>query len=167
MKKLILLFLIVWQTITIYSQEKMAQTARPKFNQVELMKQWTGTWQRNVSKDTIEGWEFMPFGKAMSMTNFQVVNGKRANVGMALAGYDDRDDKIKGFWLSPNADFVTWVGVFTSEKLFKAEAQDTFKPELVWWKSDYETISPSELIIRTFDTKGVKTGERSFKKTKL
>jgi hypothetical protein len=143
-----------------------AQTTQVKLNQVELMKQWLGTWQSNTGKDTVELWEAKPYGKAMIITVYQVIKGKKSDSYMMSIGYDDRDDKIKGFSLSPNTNFVTWIAVFTTDKIFKADALDTFKPEIVWWKNEGEFNTPTEMIMRSFKPNGEKTGDRTYRKVK-
>ncbi len=144
----------------------LGQNTQVKLNQLELTKQWDGTWQHNTSKDTIEGWEIKPFGKAVIFTNFQIVKGKRTDLAMEIGGYDDRDDKIKGIWVGIDANLVTWAGMFTTEHLFKCDALDTFKPDIIWWKNEMEIKSSNELIIRSFNPNGVKTGEWIFTKVK-
>jgi hypothetical protein len=147
-------------------QGTQGQTTQTKLNQLELTKQWIGIWQHNTSKDTIDGWEMKAFGKAVIFTAFQIVKGKRTDSAMEIGGYDDRDDKIKGIWVGINANLVTWAGMFTTEHLFKCDALDTFKPDIIWWKNEIENKSSNELIIRTFNPKGVKTGEWIFSKVK-
>jgi hypothetical protein len=142
------------------------QTTQTKLNQLELTKQWIGTWQHNTSKDTIDGWEIKAFGKAVIFTGFQIVKGKRTDSAMEIGGYDDRDDKVKGIWVGINANLVTFSGMFTTEHLFKCDALDTFKPDIIWWKNEMENKSSNELIIRSFNPKGVKTGELIFTKVK-
>jgi len=111
-------------------------------------------------------WEAKPYGKALVINVYQVIKGKKSDSYMINIGYDDRDDKIKGFNLFPNTDFMTWIGVFTTEKLFKADALDSFKPEIVWFKNEIEFKTPTEMIVRGYDAKGVKTGEWTWKKIK-
>jgi hypothetical protein len=55
--------------------------------------------------------------------------------------------------------YGTWIGMFTTDKIFKADMQDTLKPEKVWWKNEEEFMSPSEMIMRAFKPDGIKTGE--------
>jgi hypothetical protein len=143
-----------------------AQTTQTKLNQVELMKQWIGTWQNDIAKDTIEIWEAKPYGKAIIAAVYRVIKGVKSDSYVCNFGYDDRDDKIKGFNLSPNTDFMTWIGVFTTDKLFKADALDSFKSEIVWFKNEIEFKTNTEMIVRGYDAKGVKTGEWAYKKIK-
>jgi hypothetical protein len=142
------------------------QTTQTKLNQVELAKQWLGTWQTTANKDTIEMWEAKPYGKALVITVYQVIKDKKSDSYMINIGYDNRDDKIKGFNLFPNTDFITWIGMFTTDKIFKADALDTFKPEIVWFKNELEFKTPTDMIVRAYNPEGVKTGEWSYKKIK-
>jgi hypothetical protein len=143
-----------------------AQTTQTKLNQVELMKQWLGTWQNDAAKDTVDIWEAKPYGKAIIATVYRVIKGVKSDSYVCNFGYDDRDDKLKGFNLFPNTDFMTWIGVFTTDKLFEADALDSFKPEIVWFKNEIEFKTPTEMIVRGYDAKGVKTGEWTYKKVK-
>lgn len=144
----------------------LAQSTQTKLNQVELMKQWLGTWQGDIGKDTVQLWESKLYGKAVVINVYQVINGKKSDSYIINCGYDDRDDKLKGFNLFPNTDFMTWIGVFTTDKLFKADALDSFKPDIVWFKNEIEFKTPSEMIIRAFNSKGIKTNEWTYKKVK-
>jgi len=143
-----------------------AQTAQTKLNQVELVKQWLGTWQNDVNKDTVDIWEAKPYGKAIIATVYRVIKGVKSDSYVVNFGYDDRDDKLKGFNLFPNTDFMTWIGVFTTDKLFKVDALDSFKPDIVWFKNEIEFKTPTDMIVRGYDAKGVKTGEWTYKKVK-
>jgi hypothetical protein len=143
-----------------------AQTAQTKLNQVELAKQFLGTWQGNTGKDTVTMWEGKLYGKAVITNSYTVIKGIKSDSHMSCFGYDDRDDKIKGYNLLINADFGTWIGVFTTDKMFKIDGLDTFKPEIIWWKAEFEFKTPTEAIIRNFNPEGVKTGEWTFKKVK-
>jgi hypothetical protein len=165
MKKLSLTT-VIFLFLLFLSNGIQAQTSQTKLNQVELAKQFLGTWQHDVSKDTVEIWEAKAYGKALIITNYRVVKGNKSALDVNNIGYDDRDDKIKGFILYPNTDFVTWIGIFTSDKLFKADALDTFKPEIVWWKNEVEFKTPTDMIIRGYSPEGIKTGEWTYKKVK-
>ncbi len=63
-------------------------------------------------------------------------------------------------------DFMTWIGVFTTDKLFKVDALDSFKPDIVWMRNEVEFKTPTEMVVRVYNTKGEKTGEWIYKKVK-
>ena len=144
----------------------LAQSTQTKLNQVELVKQWLGTWQNDVNKDTVDIWEAKPYGKAIIGTVYRVIKGVKSDLYVTNFGYDDRDNKLKGFNLFPNTDYMTWIGLFTTDKLFKADALDSFKPDIVWFKNEIEFKTPTEMVVRGYDAKGVKTGEWTYKKVK-
>jgi hypothetical protein len=143
-----------------------AQTTQIKLNQVELVQQWLGTWQNDANKDTIDIWEVKPYGKAIIAKVYRIIKGFKSDSYVVNFGYDSRDDKLKGFNLMPNTDFMTWIGAFTTEKLFKVDALDSFKPDIVWMKNEVEFKTPSEMVVRDYNTKGEKTGEWIYKKVK-
>jgi hypothetical protein len=130
------------------------------------MKQWLGTWQNDANKDTVEIWEAKPYGKAIIANVYRVIKGVKSDVGVVNYGYDDRDDKLKGFNLYLNTDFITWIGVFTTDKLFKGDVLDSFKPDGVWGKNEVEFKSATEMVVRGYNDKGEYTGEWIYKKIK-
>jgi hypothetical protein len=165
MKKLSLTALILVSLLFI-SVGIQAQATQTKLNQLELAKQFLGTWQGDTGKDTVQMWEGKLYGKAVMTNVYTVIKGVKSDSYLCSFGYDDRDDKLKGFNLFPNADYATWIGVFATDKMFKVEALDTFKPETKGWKNEFEFKTPTEVIIRSFNPEGVKSGEWTFKKVK-
>jgi len=144
----------------------MAQPVQTKLNQVELAKQFLGTWQTIINKDTVEIWEGKSYGKALIINVYMLIKGVKSDSYLSCIGYDDRDDKLKGYNLLTNANFETWIGVFTTDKMFKVDGLDTYKPDIIWWKAEFEFKTSAEAIIRNFNPQGVKTGEWTFKKIK-
>jgi hypothetical protein len=142
------------------------QTTQTKLNQVELAKQFLGTWQANMGKDTLEMWEGKPYGKALVVSTYMVIKGVRSDSYLCSFGYDSRDDKLKGYNLFPNAIFMTWIGTFTTDKIIKIDGLDCFNPGIILWKSEFEFKSPEEVIIRNFTPEGIKSGEWTFKRIK-
>ena len=69
-----------------------AQTPQAKLNQVELEKQFIGTWKSEIAKDTIMYAEFTQFG--LMKGNIKVVTkDKILDSGEELFGYDKESDK--------------------------------------------------------------------------
>jgi len=143
-----------------------AQSTQTKLNQVELAKQFLGTWQWNTGKDSVTMWEGKQYGKAVITNGYTVIKGIKSDSHMSCFGYDGRDDKIKGYNLDTNSEFGTWIGVFTTDNMFKIDGLDTFKPEIIWWKAEFEFKTSTEVVIRNYNSNGVKTGEWTFKKVK-
>jgi len=75
---------------------KNAETSK-ELNQVELMKQWIGTWKWEVAKDTINYREYKPFGAGLECKYKYVTKGKIIREGRELLGYDKKVDKFVWF----------------------------------------------------------------------
>jgi hypothetical protein len=72
-----------------------AQTMQSGLNQVELMKQFIGTWKNDTNKDTVYTAEFKPFGNGgMELKLTSVTQGKVWFELKELWGYDKKSDKV-------------------------------------------------------------------------
>jgi hypothetical protein len=45
-----------------------------------------------------------------------------------------------------------WIGAFTTEKLFRVETLDSFKPDIVWIKNEIEFKTSGEMVVRAYNT---------------
>ena len=149
-----------------FSNGVKAQIAQTRPNQLELARQFLGTWQENAVRDTVGMWEGNLYGEAVLVYVYMKTNNAKIDSYLVLFGYDERDDKIKGCNYFPDSKFVTWVGSFTTEKLLKIDGLDSFNPEIIWWKSEFEFKSPSEVIIKNFNHAGEKMAEYTFIKVR-
>jgi len=150
--------------LLLFSNEISAQTLQPKLNQMELMKQLLGTWQRTTDEGTVEILETKLFGEAVIITFTNEIKGEKFPVFMELSGFDDRDGKIKGFLVFPNGKYVTWIGQFITEKTIRGNVVDNFNPEVILWIHEYVILNPKEIMSIGYDSKGIKTGESKFSK---
>ena len=72
-----------------------AQTMQSGLNQVELMKQFIGTWKNETNKDTVYTAEFKPYGNGgLEFKLTSVTQGKVWLEMKELWGYDKKNDKI-------------------------------------------------------------------------
>ena len=150
--------------LLLFSNEISAQTIQSKLNQMELMKQLLGTWQRTTDEGTVEILETKLFGEAVMITFTNEIKGEKSPVFMELSGFDDRDGKIKGFLVFPNGKYVTWIGQFITEKTIRGNVVDNFNPEVILWIHEYVILNPKEIMSIGYDSKGIKTGESKFSK---
>jgi len=150
--------------LLLFSNEISAQTLQPKLNQMELMKQLLGTWQRTTDEGTVEILETKLFGEAVIITFTNEIKGEKFPVFMELSGFDDRDGKIKGFLVFPNGKYVTWIGQFITEKTIRGNVVDNFNPEVILWIHEYVILNPKEIMSIGYDSKGIKTDESKFSK---
>lgn len=85
---LIVLFLVINTNIM------QAQTTQIKLNQVELMKQFIGTWKSEFGDSTIFTSENKPFGNGMICISQIVFKGKIVDSVTQLFGYDNKTDRF-------------------------------------------------------------------------
>jgi hypothetical protein len=126
-----------------------AQTTQTKLDQVELLKQFLGTWKYELAKDTTIISEFTPFGTAIE-DNYQIVTeGKILDSGNELLGYDKNDDRIIIARLSkssPNIEITSWC--WTSKNIFEGvRLQDITNPQNATFIMKIEFKSPDLFVI--------------------
>lgn len=93
-----------------------AQTIQTKLNQVELMKQFIGTWKCEVGKDTTYFWEAKSYGTGLECYSRYVTMGRVFKEGKDLYGYDKNIDKFIDAELIKGKDIEITVTWFTSDK---------------------------------------------------
>jgi hypothetical protein len=135
--------------ILLYSNGIQAQTTQPKLNQVELLKQFLGTWKYELAKDTTIISEFTPFGTAIE-DNYQIVTkGKILDSGNELLGYNKNDDRIIIARLSkssPNIEITSWC--WTSKNIFEGvRFQDIINPQNATFIMKIEFKSPDLFVM--------------------
>jgi hypothetical protein len=71
-----------------------AQTIKEKLNQVELMKQFIGTWKCEFPRGGVQIQDYIPFGSAM-VNDIKIIHADTIIfLGKSLWGYDKINDKI-------------------------------------------------------------------------
>ena len=125
-----------------------AQTTQTTLNQVELMKQFVGTWKAEMGKDTIFIMEGKTFGKGLEFYWKTDTKGKIISEGKSIMGYDKINNRIiePQIWdSSPN--IILWSGLFTSSNKYEAILlKDIANPEKATLKWEYEFKSPDLLV---------------------
>jgi hypothetical protein len=145
-----LLILVIAGFLVIGLSEIQAQTTQPKLDQLELLKQFFGTWKYELAKDTTIISEFTPFGTAIE-DNYQIVTkGKILDSGNELLGYDKNSDRIITARLSkssPNIEITSWC--WTSKNIFEGVMfQDISNPPNATLIMKIEFKSPDLFVLR-------------------
>jgi len=162
--KTLCLTTMVFAFLLLCTNGIQAQTADTKLDQMELIKQLVGIWQRTTDEGTVEILETKLFGEAVIETFTNEIKGEKSPVFMELSGFDDRDGKIKGIIVFPNGKYVTWIGQFITEKTIRGNVVDNFNPEAILWIHEYVILNPKEIMSIGYDSKGIKTDEAKFSK---
>jgi hypothetical protein len=126
-----------------------AQTTQTKLDQVELTKQFIGTWKTEYGKDTIGILNARPFGNGSERDIIISTKGVVINSVKALFGYDKEMDKMIEAILyksSPNLIINVWWA--TSKNTFEGvPLKDFSNPENALLKFKCELKSPDVFII--------------------
>lgn len=107
---------LIASSLLFLSYRIEAQTTQTTLNQVELMKQFLGTWQTELARDTTQINEYTAFGNVVAGNITSITKGKVIQSFKELWGYDQKTDKIVFAQVSdssPNINlFAFW---FTSK----------------------------------------------------
>jgi hypothetical protein len=123
-----------------------AQTTNTKLNQVELMKQFVGSWKSEMGKDTIITGENTAFGNGLICNSQIIARGKIINSIKQLFGYDKKIDKFIVAELIESSPVIEMCEVwFTSKN--KGELIIT-NPANVALKYKFEFKTP-DMIVQT------------------
>jgi hypothetical protein len=152
--------------LLLCSNVTQAQSIQTKLNQVELMKQFLGTWQANAGTDTLEVWEFKQFGKAFILNIDRVVKGQKTPLNINNIVFNSELGKFKSFQLSTEGTYNTWIGLFTTEKKFNGDMVNNSNPETVWGKIQNVFDNPKEFTFTFSNTDSVVGEELKFVKVK-
>jgi hypothetical protein len=143
-----------------------AQTTQPKLDQVELMKQFLGSWKFDMGKDTTGLWEAKSFGTGQECYYNIVTKGKILIEGKQLFGYDKKTDKFIAANLVKGMDIEIWVLWFTSNSKYVITSySDISNPDKSSFKTDGEFTSPNTYsetiynngkVVMTYNYKRVK-----------
>ena len=141
-----------WRVINVVlsGPEKIIKYREPsqEINQVELMKQFIGTW-KSIEKDTTFIWECKSFGNTLEFTIKTETKGKVTADAKSLLGYDKENDKLIEAVIDPKSPEIylcpCW---FTSKNSFiQILWKDLADPDKADFKWAIEFINPDSFVI--------------------
>lgn len=94
-----------------------AQTNQTQLNQIELLKQYAGSWKCELSKDTIEYIDSKSYGTGLYIEQSIVTKGKILSEGKQLYGYDKQLDKFIVAAVNKGSDMQLTVLWFTTKNI--------------------------------------------------
>jgi hypothetical protein len=143
-----------------------AQTPQTPLDQLKLAQAFVGNWQTNLGKDTIDGWELHQYGKAFIESGYLIIKGKKSFNYEESYLFSPKDGKFKGFVLYHNGNYMTWIGLFTSEKKMEGNIIQDFNPATITGRFEALIETSNKITFRFLNPKGEKTGENSWTKVK-
>jgi hypothetical protein len=127
-----------------------AQASQTKPDQLQLMKQFLGTWRGEIGQDTVIIGENKPFGTGMVCNSQIITKGKVLDSVKQLFGYDKKTDKfIMAELIRSSSAFELCTTWFTSGNTGEMVLfQDISNPGNAVLKWKYEFRSP-DIIVQT------------------
>jgi hypothetical protein len=101
--------------LVLFTNEVQSQTISAKLDQVELMKQFIGSWKCNIAKDTISFWDAKFYGTGLDCNYRFVTNEKVIKEGKQLWGYDRKTDKFIWSLMDKGGDIEIYAAWFISK----------------------------------------------------
>lgn len=140
------IFILIEMFFSISINEAYAQTTQTQLNQVELMKQFIGTWECELGKRTIYRSDNKQFGTGMACIIQVISKGVIVDSVEQLFGYDANTNKFVLAELIKSSSIVEISSVcFTSEHTGEIITAD---PDSEKRKFNFEFITP-DLIKET------------------
>ena len=135
------------------------QTAQTNLNQVELMKQFIGTWKCDIAKDTISFWDAKSYGTGLDCNYRFVTKEKVIKEGKQFWGYDRKTDKFIWSLMDKGGDIEIYAAWFISKtKYIEILYSYISNPEKTSWKCEGEFKSPDMMVeTTTVDNKPIRT----------
>jgi hypothetical protein len=137
---------------------KNTETSK-ELNQVELMKQFIGSWKCDISKDTTFFIESKSYGTGIELDFKYVTKGKTYSEAKLLWGYDKKVDKYIIAQITKGMDIEFWAVWFVEKnKYIMLPYSDITNPDKASFKWEGEFKSPDMFVETTIlDNKSVKT----------
>ena len=128
-----------------------AQTQQTKLNQVELLKQFHGTWKSEMVNDTTWTGEMKSFGNGLEAYFRAERKGNIVSEMKTLMGYDRKNDKLIETDLYKGSDIIVYAFWFTSKNTcMQIPYEYISNPQKAPLILKYEFKSP-DLFIETFN----------------
>jgi len=108
--------LLVVLFFLINTHRMQAQTPQTKLNQIELMKQFIGTWKSEFGEGTVFTSDNRPFGNGMICNSQIVAKGKIVDSVTQLFGYDNKTDKFIIAELKKSSPIIELCSTWFSSK---------------------------------------------------
>lgn len=145
--KTLYLTLTVIVLLLLSTNVALAQTQQTKPNQVELTKQFMGSWKCDFGNDTTFFMQGKLYGTGSEYNYNYAAKGKLFTEGKQLAGYDKKLDKIVYVNLEKGKDIEMLALWFTStNKYIITSYSDIANPEKATFKFEGEFKSPDLFV---------------------
>lgn len=134
-----------------------SSTTAQNIDQFNAIKKFQGAWQANRGKDTVEIWDFIPYGSQGYIVDiYQLSKGKKTPVSFNPISFNAATGKFYGFTLLAGGNYGTWVGSFTTETKFDGDMLSNFNPQPVYGRLVNIFKNPDEWTWMGYTPDGIK-----------
>lgn len=123
-----------------------SQSPEKELDQVELLKQFIGTWELAISEDSLIVVTQTPFGDGLLFNQENKANGETYTSYIGLWGISSDKKTIEQVSMDEKGDIMSSVGKFVSTKKFVSE--DNFDMPYGQRISEFEFESPETILYR-------------------
>ena len=127
-----------------FSMTLNAQSSDKDLDQVELMKQFVGTWVAEMAEDSTVVWEIIPLGKGYEQNLYWKAKGETYRKDKGLVGFTSDGNIGMYFLWSPRGNLSRDYGKFDSDNKATFERYN-IKHTHVNSIFDYDLIAPDKL----------------------
>jgi len=121
MKKIIFSIFALPLIALCCSMSLNAQSSEKDLDQVELMKQFVGTWVAERAEDSTLIWEVTPFAKGYECIGHWQAKGETYSTFKGFLGFAKQYELVNMFYLWPAGTFSRDLGKFVSDKKMTLE----------------------------------------------
>jgi hypothetical protein len=139
---------IYW--VDSWVEKNVVSESSKGLDQVELMKQFLGSWKCDIAKDTTAFWDAKSYGTGIEDNYRFVTKGRIVLEGKGLYGYDKSIDKFIDAGLVKGKDIGIYALGFKSKSKYESiPYSDISNPEKASFKIEGEVKSPDIFIETT------------------
>lgn len=135
-------------------------------DQLKLIQKCLGIWNADHGRDTVETWNWQPYGKACIITVTQSTKDKKIPIYTNTLNYKVKDGKFHGFAIWPGGSRTAWIASFVSETRFTGISYTNFDPENSFRRFEIVFESPDTYTFREYDPDGIVYQHLKFKKAR-
>ena len=121
MRKIILSIFALPLIALCFSISLQAQSSETDLDQVELMKQFIGTWKAEIQEDTTQIWEAIPLEKGYEVNVSWQAKGETYATGKGIMGFTWEYRTVNRYHVWPSGYISRDVGKFVSDKTMTME----------------------------------------------
>lgn len=136
-------------------------------DQLKMMEKYIGKWQANRGKDTVEVWDYKPYGsQAYIVEIYHIVKGKNIPVSFNPFCYNPSTGNFYGFTILYGGYYGTWIGSFSSESRFDGDMLQDLNPQMAFGKIENIFKNPNEWHGRSYTNSGITFMDLHFTKVR-